>query len=144
MPRASSQQAEAMPDRSQRPHQQQTGLAVLPDVDATVESGGQSETAGESASFRQSSNAGKHMAEAYQFWMFGDPMSLLGGSAEKRKRKRRDGTFWRCVYETPGITPGCSGVAVQVHYVCVVTCLASCIVWGTMVEQHSVYGTANE
>ncbi|KAA6417086.1 MAG: hypothetical protein FRX49_12960 [Trebouxia sp. A1-2] len=58
MPQASSQQAEAMPDRSQRPHQQQTGLAVLPDVDATVESGGQSETAGESASFRQSSNAG--------------------------------------------------------------------------------------
>ncbi|KAL0041136.1 hypothetical protein WJX77_006003 [Trebouxia sp. C0004] len=57
MPRASSQQAEAMPDRSQHQHQQQTALALVPAA-AAAESSAQSETPGESASFRRSSNAG--------------------------------------------------------------------------------------
>jgi hypothetical protein len=87
MPRASSQQAEAKPDRSQHQHQQQTGRALVParaaaDAVAAAESNGQSKAAGDLASIRQSSSAGNHMAEAYQCWMFGEPMLLLRGSAD--------------------------------------------------------------
>ena len=92
MPHASSQQAEVTLARSQHQPQQQTGLALLPAGDAdAAESSGRSQTAGDSASIRQSSSAG--MAQVYQFWMFGDLMLLLSGSAEKRQRK--DYTFRR-------------------------------------------------